>query len=373
MLSGLRRILPVLALMFFAFGCASAPVPTPTPSAKPAAPAAAPTAVPKTSAPTVVATPTAAAQAAPKTLTKLKIVYPALAGNQVPTWIAKDERVFEKYGLDVDLSYVASSTTAMQSMLGGEISVISGVSGGQVIAAALGGSDAVIIGSLSNTVVMYLMAAPSIQRPEDLKGKAVGITRFGSITDFAARYALNKMGLDPEKDVTIVQVGGVPEILGAMQSGAIAAGSLSSPTDLKAREAGFKEMMDIGAAGLPYPNTQVASTRRYVAANGPTVLNVMRALVEATYLFKTNRSMSLSVIGKYTKTDDRKMLESTYDAYVGKVEKIPYATKEAIQAGIDEVAQTNPKAKGSDPNSFVDMQFVKQLEDSGFIKQLYKE
>ena len=310
---------------------------------------------------------------APEAMTKLKVVYAGVAGSYTPVWIAKEERLFEKYGLDVDFVYIPSALTAVQTLLSGAVPVVTGVNGAQVISANLAGSDVTIIGVLFNTVIFYLMVAPNIQSPADLKGKALGVTRIGSLTDFALRFALRKLGLDPEKDVTIVQMPGVPAILTGMENRAVAGGALSSPTDLKARKAGFKEMMDIGAAGLQYPGTAIASTRSYIHNNGATLQNVMRAIVEGTYLFKTNKPLSMAVIGKYTKTEDKEMLEATYDAYVGKVEKIPYPSKKAMLVGIEEVARTNPRAKGANPDSFVDIQFVKQLEDSGFIKQLYKE
>lgn len=369
--------LVLLGLLSVACAAPAAPTPTPTsaPKAAPAVATAAPAAPAKAAATPAAPAPTAApkAAAAPKTLTKLKAAYTAISANYVPVWIAKDEKLFEKYGLDVELTYIASSTTVMQAMLAGEIPITYGVTGVPLISANVEGGDVIIIAGLYNAPIQYLMVAPSVQSPADLRGKTLGVSRFGSLTDVALRYGLRKLGLDPDKDVAIVQMGGVPEILAGLQNGAIIGGPLSSPSDLKARESGFKEMMDIGAAGMQYPSTTIASSRKFTRDNGPTVLSFLRAIVEGTYVFKTNKALSMDILGKYTKTDDKKILESTYASYVGKIEKIPYLTKEALQAGVDEVAATNEKAKGANPNNFVDWQFVKQLEDSGFIKQIYKE
>ncbi|MBI4317376.1 MAG: ABC transporter substrate-binding protein [Chloroflexi bacterium] len=376
-----RSFLSITAILLLTVACTAAPAPTPTSAPKaapppaattaPAAPAPKPAATPAVVAPT--AAPKAVAPAKPKALTKLKVAYTAISANQLPVWIANEQKLFQKYGLDVELVYVASSTTVMNAMVAGEIPITYGVTAVPLVSANLAGSDVVIIAGIYNTVIQYIMVSPNIQQPADLKGKALGVSRFGSLTDVTVRFALDKWGLVPDKDVAVLQMGGVPEILSGMQTGAIAGGPLSSPTDLKAREAGFKELMDVGAAGFEYPSTTVASTRRFLRDNGPTALNFLRAIVEATYLYKTDKELSMKVLGQYTKTEDRAMLENTYKAYAGPAAKIPYLTKQALQAGIDEVAKTNDKAKDAKPDVFVDWQFVKQLEDSGFIKQTYKE
>lgn len=371
-----RTPIIILALVLFASACTAAPAPTPTsiPKAAPAIATTAPPApAPKATASPAPATPTAApkAVAPPKTLTKLKVAYGSVGAHGTPVWIAKEQKLFEKYGLDVDMSYIAGATMAMQAVLSGEVPVLAGVNAAQVIAATVEGADAVVIASVLNTTVMYLMVTPSIQGPNDLKGKALGVSRFGSLSHSVLRFALRKMGLDPEKDVNVVQMGGIPEVIAGMQSGAVVGGTMGTPQDLKARELGYKEMMDIGAAGFPYPQGIVATTRTFARNNGPTLANVLRAIVEGTYLFKTDKALSTAVFGKYTQTDDRQMLDSAYDGLVGKVEKVPYPSRDAILAAIEEVAMTNPKAKGANPDTFIDTQFVKQLEDTGFINQIY--
>lgn len=368
-------------VLVVAIACATGPAPTPTPPPKaapaavatatvpPAPPAAKPTPAPAVPTATLAPQPTAA----PKVLQRIKSAYTALSANQLQIWIAQDEKLFEKHGLDVDLTYIATSAIAMPSLLAGEIPVMAGNPGSQIISAGVGGADAVIVGVLFNTAPFYLMVSPSIQRPEDLKGKTLGVSRYGSLTDTVTRFALRKMGLEPVRDVAILQVGGVAEILAAMRTGNIAGGAMGSPTDLQAREAGFKEMMDVGAAGFPYPINSVATTRSYIRSNRDVVSGFMRAMIEASYVYKTNKTRSMEILGKYTKTEDKKILDSSYEAYVGKVEKVPYPSREAMQAAVDEVAITNEKAKGIDPETFVDRQIIKQIEDSGFIKQLYKE
>ncbi|MBI4318948.1 MAG: ABC transporter substrate-binding protein [Chloroflexi bacterium] len=374
-----KRLFSIAILTLFAVSCAAAPAPTPSPPPKAgttAAPTKAPEPAKTAAAPTAApAKPTAAPKAVapkPKTLSKVKVAYTSVSGNYVPVWIAKEEKLFEKYGLDVDLTFISSSTTALNALVSGEVPIVHG-SAVPMISAAVGGTDVQIVASLFNTVIMYLMVTPDINGPQDLKGKALGVSRLGSLTDIALRYALRKLGLDPDKDVTIMQVGGVAEILAGMKTGGIAGGTLSSPTDLMARAEGFKELVDVAQAGIQYPGTTIGTTRRFIQSNGPVVENFLRAIIEGTYMYKANRELSMKIIGQYTKTDDPKIQEATWKSYSAKVEKIPYPTREAMQVGIDEVAASNEKAKGKSPDDFMDLQFVKKLESSGFIKQIHKE
>ncbi|MBI4318945.1 MAG: ABC transporter substrate-binding protein [Chloroflexi bacterium] len=369
----------IVAIALSLIACAAPPAPTPTTAPKIAPPTATTAAAAPTAAPKAVATPAAAAPtpapkatAAPKTLTKVKVSYTALSGQFWPVWLAQEQKLYQKNGLEVELQYIASSTTAMQAMLSGEVPLSYGGSGETFVAASIGGADVIMIGALYNKVIMYFFGLPSVSGPADIKGKTVGVSRFGSQTDGSARFALRKMGLDPEKDVTLLQMGGVPEILAGLIGGSIVAGPLSPPNSFKALDSGFKELMDIGAAGLEY-SSPVVTTRAFLRNNSATALAFLRSVIEGTYVLKTNKAVSMEVLGKYTKTDDKKTLEGTYAAYVDKAEKIPYVSREALMVAIEQVARENEKAKGANPDSFYDMQFVKQIEDSGFIKQLYKE
>src|SRR5579884_1851428 len=208
--------------------------------AAPAAPAA----------PAQTAGPSAPLASAAPAPTSLKAVYTALSGSTWPLWIAQDAGLLAQNGISADLEYVVSSTTAMQSLLSGEVAFIATASAPSVVQAVLGGADAVIVGATNNTVIFSLMTTPSIHEYADLRGKRLGISRLGSSSDSAARSALAKWGLRPDEDVTIVQMGGIPEIFAGMQAGAVEAGVLSSPTDLYAKRAGFAELADLGAIGI---------------------------------------------------------------------------------------------------------------------------
>jgi NitT/TauT family transport system substrate-binding protein len=310
------------------------------------------------------------APAAPPDPVRLRIAYTAISGSIWPIWIAQDAGLLRQQGIESELEYVASSGTATQAMLAGEIPIIPSLSAPTVIQAVLGGADAVIVGATNNTVVFYLMATSEVRDYADLRGKRVGISRLGSSSDAAARFALGKWGLRPDEDVAIAQMGGIPEVLAGMQSGAIQAGVLSSPTDLRARQAGYHELADLGLMGIDYPQTTIGTTRTYLRNNAEVVRRYLRATVEAVHLLKTDVERAKVIFSKYADVTDPAMLDATYRAYVDKTESVPYIKPAAVQTAIDEVAQTDPRAASSRPEEFIDNRYVEELETSGFIRQV---
>ncbi len=345
----------LLAALAVACGAPAAPT-----AGKPAAVTQGPPAVATAAAPTAAPAPT-----------QLKAIYTALSGSTWPLWIAQDAGLLARNGINADLEYVVSSTTAMQALLSGEVAFIATASAPSVVQAALGGADAVIVGATNNTVIFTLMAAPGIREYADLRGKRLGVSRLGSSSDSAARSALGKWGLRPDDDVTIVQMGGIPEILAGMQAGAVEAGVLSTPTDLYAKRAGFHELADLGAIGIDYPQTAIATTRGYVRANEDVVRRYLRATVEAVHLLKTDPAQAQAIFGKYANTTDPEILQATYQAYADKTDAVPYARPAAMQVALSEVAQTDPRAAAAKVDDFVDNRYVQELEASGFIQQLY--
>jgi NitT/TauT family transport system substrate-binding protein len=366
------RLIAMLGLL--AIGC-SAPAAPAQPAAAPggtsggaAAPASAQT--PAGASAAAPASAGAPAPVAPPARARPRVAYTAISGSTWPVWIAQDTGIFAKHGLDADIEFVASSTTAMQSMLSGEVAFVPTASAPTVIQAVLGGADAVIIGATNNTVIFSLMSAPSIRQYADLRGKRIGISRLGASTDSAARSALLKWGLKPDEEVTILQMGGVPEALAGLTAGAIDAAVLSTPHDLRAKQAGFNELADLGAIGIDYPQTAIATTRGYLAANEDVARRFLRATVEAVHVMKSDPATAQAIFGKYTDSDDPEILQASYRAYVDKTESVPYAKPAAMQVAIAEVAQTDPRAASAKPEDFADNRYVQELETSGFIQQL---
>jgi NitT/TauT family transport system substrate-binding protein len=305
-------------------------------------------------------------------LQKVNVAYSSISGNNAPLWVTQERGFFRKYGLDVQAILIESGTTAVQSLLSGEIS-FAHMAGAAVMQSNLRGADAVMIAGVVNTLIFQLYADKGISRPEQLKGKAVGVTRFGSSTDFAMRYALERYGLEPGKDVTILQLGNVPAILAALEAGKLQGAMLSPPTTLRAKKAGFPVLADLQMLGLEYQHTGIATTRSLIKSKPELVRDFMRAYVEGIHYAKTHRKESLEILAKYLRTDDKDVLEETYETImVTLVPEKPYPTLKGMQIMLREMGAKDPVARSAKPEQFVDLTFVKELDSSGFIDRLYK-
>jgi LysM repeat protein len=230
-----------------------------------------------------------------------------------------------------------------------------------------------MIAGVVNTLIFQLYTDKTISRPDQLKGKAVGVTRFGSSTDFAMRYALEKYGLEPNKDVTILQLGNVPALLSALEGGKLQAAMLSPPTTLRAKKAGFPVLADLQMLGLEYQHTGVATTRALIKSKPDLVRDFMRAYVEGIHYAKTHRKESLDILAKYLRTDDKEVLEETYESIMlTLVPEKPYPTLKGIQIMLREMGARDATARAARPEQFVDLTFVKELDASGYVDRLYK-
>jgi NitT/TauT family transport system substrate-binding protein len=224
-------------------------------------------------------------------LTKLNVGYSAISADQLPAWMAKETGIFKKNGLDVQLIYFTGGTTAVQALVSGEVP-ISQVAGPAVVNSGLAGSDIVIVAGGATSLDYWLMSRPEIKRPEQLKGGSVAISAFGTASDFVARYALEKIGLTPGKDVTIVQVGGVPDRLGALLAGKIEAAVLVPPSMFIGQKKGLSILADVSKLGLPFQYTGVATSRRFIREHSDAVRNYARSQVEAVYRICTDKETS---------------------------------------------------------------------------------
>jgi NitT/TauT family transport system substrate-binding protein len=313
-----------------------------------------------------------AAEKASPGLQRLNVAYSSISGNNAPLWVTQEKGFFKKYGLDVQAILIESGTTAVQSLISGEIN-FAHMAGAAVMQSNLRGSDAVMIAGVVNTLIFQLYADKSISRPDQLKGKAVGVTRFGSSTDFAMRYALERYGLEPGKDVTILQLGNVPAILAALEAGKVQGAMLSPPTTLRAKKAGFPILADLQMLGLEYQHTGIATTRSLIKSRPELVRDFMRAYVEGIHYAKTHRKESLEILAKYLRTDDKDVLDETYELIMATlVPEKPYPTLKGIQIMLREMGAKDPAARAAKPEQFVDLTFVKELDGSGFVDRLYK-
>jgi NitT/TauT family transport system substrate-binding protein len=299
---------------------------------------------------------------------RIAVGYSAISATQSGFYLAKDAKVFEKHGLFVDPVYVAGASRIQQAMIAGEFTLALG--GGNIVTVNLAGGDVVIVGGVVNVPSFYLFVQPSIKRQEDLKGKALGITRYGASTDGSLRLLLKKWHLEPDRDVKIIQMGGQPEILAGMQAGVVQGGILSSPGDFKAKKAGFAMLANFAKEGIDYPTTGLVSTRSTISKDRDTVKRFLMAYSEAVDRLFRDKELAMKVIGKWTRTRDRETLESSYEYATNFIERPPHLPYKAIENIISETADTDPRAKGKKAEEFIDSSIYNELDKSGFFKSL---
>jgi NitT/TauT family transport system substrate-binding protein len=299
---------------------------------------------------------------------RIPVAFSAISSTQSGLWVTKEAGLFEKYGLSVDLVFVSSGTKVAQAVIAREFPVA--FAGGTIVNANLAGGDIAVVGGVVNVPAFYLIVHPSIKRPEDLKGKALGITRFGSSTDFTLRYLLKKWGLEPERDVKLLQMGGQPEILAGLQAGVLQGGNFSAPTEFKARKAGFTMLADLGKIGLDYPTVSMVSTRSYISKDPTTVKNFLMAYTEGVRRLFKDKEFAMKIISKHTRTYDREILEAAHVYATNYIERIPNLPYKAIETILVETAEREPKAKGRKAEEFIDPTFFNELQSSGFFKSL---
>lgn len=303
---------------------------------------------------------------------KLRMAFTSLSGSMAPPWAAREGGYFAKHGLDVEVIATPSGVEGMNALLAGELQFLH-IAGGTTVSAAVGGGDVMILATTINTFVQSLVVRPEIESAEQLRGKALGISRFGTSIDTGARVALRHYGLMPEKDVAIVQIGAVESIVAAMQGNRVQAGILSYPTIARAKKLGHRVLLDIASLGVPYASTGITTTGKLLRADPDLLQRYVTALIEAIARLKQDKPFATKVMGKYLRLTDPEMLSEAYDIYIQKhLSKVPLPTVDAIRAVLDELAPRNPKAQTEDPKKFFDDSIVRRLDSSGFIAKLYK-
>ena len=303
-------------------------------------------------------------------LTKLTIGNNTLSAAGLPAWMAKESGIFRKNGLDVQIVYFRGGTITAMALIARE-TPISQISGPPVVSAALKGADAVMIAGGNVIAEYWLMSKPEIKTAEQLKGGSVAISVFGGLADSMARIALQRLGLNPVKDVTLLQIGTIPERLSALDSGKVQAAMLSSPDNFRGQKRGLYNLM---AVRLPYQGIGVATTRTIIRENPDVVRRYIRSQIEAVHRLKTDRETGMRVLAKYLALQDKEILQKAYDDGVND-EILPpkqYPTLEGIKKILEPLGETDPKAKAAKPEDFVDMRSVRELDESGFTNDLYK-
>lgn len=300
----------------------------------------------------------------------LRIPYTAVSVVNAPLWVAKDAGDFEREGVNVEVEYIATGTTVTQAMVSGEIGLAhSGLE--SLVTAGLAGADVVGLAASTDRFIFRLYGAPELTGLPDLRGKRVAVSRLGTSTDAVARLLLQRGGLEPDRDVAIVQAGGVPEIFAALESGAVSAGILSPPIIFRAEAAGYSLLADTTETDIPYHQAVLMSTRRYVAANGDAVRRVLRGYVRGVARYKQDKEFAKDVIGRYTQTTDATILEQTWAIQDRVLARVPSIRLQAVQLALDIAGTQNPEAWTRAPGDFTDDRVLRELESSGFVASLY--
>jgi len=300
-------------------------------------------------------------------LRRTTVAYSSYANAFAPLYVAAEAGLFAKYGLDVELTYVGNATTVTQGLLAGDIG-FAGV-GPSVIDARLAGSDLVIVADLLPVLLFTMYGDPAISSLQDLRGKTIGSTRPAATADQATNLLLGRIGLVPGQDVTIVHFGEIGAILAAMQQHLADAALLSAPTTLRAREMGFKEIVNLGAMRIPFVHDAIAASTRYARDNPDTARRFLKAYIEAIKLTHEDKPRAMQAIGKYTLTDDVRFQEEAYDNVVDLLPRFPRVTEEVIQGVLD--ASQAPNAKAARAADFYDNSYVDALRD--WTDQLYQQ
>src|SRR5258705_11675199 len=293
--------------------------------------------------------------------TPVRINWTAVTGAQSGMFMAQQEGLFKKNGLEVELLHIPSSSRGIQAILAGEIA-FSFMDGANAAQANLKGANLALVAGATNRQVFSLMAKPEIKRIADLKGKKIGITRVGSSTHTSALYALGSAGLKPS-DYQILPLMEVPNIFTALSAGQIDAGVMSPPTNSRAKKAGFVELMNIAKEGPEFVSVAVGTSRNYIKANEDTVRRVVRAYAEGVQMFKTNKSTALKMIQNQLKVKEPEIQEDTYNQFRDYLEYPPYVSRKGMKAVLAEI--TDPAAKTAKADDFLDMRFVSEVDKKG--------
>ncbi len=301
-------------------------------------------------------------------LSELRINYGAVSAAYTPVWVAHEEGFFAKYGFKTDPRLIGAATE-VQALLGGSLDIING--GPELVDTRLQGGDVYYIAGMVNRFVFSVSSKPDLQKFSDLTGKAIGATQPNSSTDFAVRILLKEAGLVPGKDVNILYVKGVPEILAAILQGTVAAGVLSPPTTLKARQAGLKELVNITEKNIPSIQASVGTTGGFIKKRPDAVKRYLQAYIEALRFIRSEPARTKKVIAKYTNTSSQEDLDESYRAFEVAWERVPSMSPAVIQTLLD--FSQNPAAKTAKAGQFINNSFIAELERSGFIDQVYRQ
>jgi NitT/TauT family transport system substrate-binding protein len=311
------------------------------------------------------------APSVPAQLIKISVGYSAISGDALPAWLAKDAGIFERNGLDVQLVFFTGGTTAVMALVSAD-TPIAQLAGPAVVNSVMAGSDATLIAGGVTSLNYYLLTRPDIKTPEQLKGGSVAISRFGSSSDFIARYALSKIGLTPGKDVTIVQIGSTTARVDAAMTGRVHGTVVNPPASIIAQKRGMNTLADLPKLGLIYQHTAVATSKKYIRENRDIVRRYVKSQVDAVHRIYTDKETSVRALGRFIgRTVEREILEKTWENLLSE-SVLPKKQYPSVE-GLKTILASEPKAKSHNPEDYFDASFVRELDQSGYTDGLYKK
>jgi NitT/TauT family transport system substrate-binding protein len=302
---------------------------------------------------------------------KIRIAWAGDSPANSPIWVVQEKGLMKKHGLNAEVIRISASPIALQAMLAGEVDVIV-TSVTTLVSARLAGADIVMILGMVPTFVDHIITLQSITALEQLKGKMGGVNRLGSTSDLGLRLALRRVGVDPEKDTKIITAGGNPERFAALSKGVIQFAIMPEPFVREAEKLGFRDLMDIGSLKIPFWWNAVLTQGTILKTKRPIFAKFARAMVESVYFIKTEKEASKAIFGKNLRITDPESLERAYKAYNGIFPENLLPTPDGVKTLLDDLAPRDPRAASADAKNFVDQSLVREVEASGFIKQLYK-
>jgi ABC-type nitrate/sulfonate/bicarbonate transport system substrate-binding protein len=303
---------------------------------------------------------------------KLRLAWAGFSPTNSPIWTIQEKRLLEKQGVQPEIIAISASPTVLQALLAGEIDAAS-ISVTTLTSSRLAGADTVMIVGVVPTFVDHIISLGNITKVEQLKGKTGGVNRLGSTSDLGLRLALRKLGIDPEKDVKIIPVGGNPERFAALSKGLTQFTIMPEPFLTQAERLGFRNLYNVSELKIPFWWNGILTREGILKSKRPLMLKLARAVVEAIHIIKTDKEYAKALFKRNLGVADPEGLERAYQDYSNIFPEAPYPTPDGVKTMLDDLAPRNPKAAAADPTAFVDQSLIKELDASGFIKQLYKK
>jgi len=306
------------------------------------------------------------ADAAPPTI---KVGYPQLSGGSMPLWVISDNKLDQRYGVDVKTIYIAGGATLTHSLVAGDIDIA--LTGGAVVGAVLSGADLTWVGIGLSTYGFTVYARPEIKDINDLRGKVFGVITRGASSDHAAIALFNRYNIKAGQDVKFLYFARQGDLLAALDKGIVVAGVFSSPTTVMAKRLGYKQLVNIASFKLPYPHNAVATRKALVRQNPELIKGFLKAYMAAIKIIHEEPEVAKRALSRFLGSKDAEMIDDSYTSLAPLFLKVPYMPEEAVRTVLS--LSDHPKAAQANPKDFFDNRLLKELEDSGFVKELYSK